>query len=169
MYCIFCGSAVAGSVTLRCDACGRTHYLSSKISASALTVWGEDYLVVRRGAEPQRGRWDLPGGFCEYGEHPGDAARRETLEETGLAVSIDALLGVWMDEYLEPDGRMWPTLNLIYLARLAANADTDPPGTPDGGEVTEIMWFPISAPPDDLAFPLQQWGALEAYRHYRHG
>jgi len=39
-------------------------------------------LLVKRGAEPNKGRWSLPGGALEVGETVEAAAVRETLEET---------------------------------------------------------------------------------------
>lgn len=58
-------------------------------------------LVVRRGREPGRGRWTLPGGRLEAGERLAAAVRREVLEETGLAVAVGDLIGVF--ESLAPD------------------------------------------------------------------
>ena len=53
---------------------------------------GPDGVVwIERGKPPSLGRWALPGGRIEPGEQPGDAARREVLEETELAVG-DGLL-----------------------------------------------------------------------------
>jgi ADP-ribose pyrophosphatase YjhB (NUDIX family) len=45
------------------------------------------WLLVRRGKDPNRGMWSLPGGKIEPGEGTMEAARRELLEETGLASS----------------------------------------------------------------------------------
>lgn len=45
-------------------------------------------LLVQRGHEPNKGRWSLPGGKAQPGETPGQAAVRETLEETGLQVRV---------------------------------------------------------------------------------
>ena len=50
-------------------------------------------LMIRRGTEPGRGRWSLPGGRCEPGETAAEAAVREVLEETGLRVRAEHVVG----------------------------------------------------------------------------
>ncbi|MFL6129154.1 MAG: NUDIX hydrolase [Mycobacteriales bacterium] len=50
-------------------------------------------LMVRRGQEPGRGLWSLPGGRCEPGETAAETAVREVREETGLDVAAGPLLG----------------------------------------------------------------------------
>jgi 8-oxo-dGTP diphosphatase len=55
-------------------------------------VWDADrrrFLLVKRGHEPDMGRWSLPGGRIEVGE----ALVREMREETGLTVLPGRLLG----------------------------------------------------------------------------
>jgi 8-oxo-dGTP diphosphatase len=50
-------------------------------------------LLIRRGREPGRGLWSLPGGRCEAGEDAAATAIRETYEETGLVVTAGAVAG----------------------------------------------------------------------------
>jgi len=64
-------------------------------SASALVIYQGHVLLVRRGREPEVNSWSLPAGLIELGETAEEAARRETLEETGIKIEIQRLLGVY--------------------------------------------------------------------------
>jgi 8-oxo-dGTP diphosphatase len=50
-------------------------------------------LLIRRGNEPGRGLWSIPGGRVEPGETDKEAVIREMLEETGLDVMPGTLTG----------------------------------------------------------------------------
>jgi 8-oxo-dGTP diphosphatase len=50
-------------------------------------------LLVRRGHEPGKGLWSIPGGRIEAGESDAAALVREVREETGLIVTPGRLVG----------------------------------------------------------------------------
>ena len=56
------------------------------VGVGAVIFRGEEVLLVRRGQEPARGDWSLPGGLVELGETLTAALTREIAEETGLTV-----------------------------------------------------------------------------------
>lgn len=59
-------------------------------------------VLIRRGSEPLRGQWSIPGGTLELGETIAEGVRRELAEETGLEVEVMDLIEVF--ERIWPDG-----------------------------------------------------------------
>ncbi len=52
-------------------------------------------LMVKRGEEPNKGLWSVPGGRVEPGEYLSAALIREVREETGVDVEVGPLLGIF--------------------------------------------------------------------------
>lgn len=72
-------------------------------------------VLIRRGNDPFEGRWALPGGFVEIGETVEQAAFREVAEETGLAVELAGLVGVYSDPERDPRGH---NVSVAFVARV---------------------------------------------------
>jgi ADP-ribose pyrophosphatase YjhB (NUDIX family) len=64
-------------------------------------------LLIRRGSEPLRGEWSIPGGTLELGESLEHGVARELLEETGLEVRVLELIEVF-DRIFSNDGAESP-------------------------------------------------------------
>jgi 8-oxo-dGTP diphosphatase len=62
------------------------------IGVGAVVIDGSKVLLVRRGQEPLKGEWSLPGGALELGETLQQGVVREVLEETGLTVVPDGIV-----------------------------------------------------------------------------
>ncbi len=79
-----------------CTGCGRTHFRDPKVGVGvAVRDASGRTLLVRRGVQPEKGKWSLPAGFVDADEDPRAAAAREALEETGLVVEVGAVIDVW--------------------------------------------------------------------------
>lgn len=78
---------------------------------------GDNYLLIKRAANPDRGLWSVPGGLVEVGERIQDAAIREALEETCLEVELVERLGVVDKIEYDEEGKVYYHFIIIqYLA-----------------------------------------------------
>lgn len=91
-------------------------------------------LLVRRGADPGRGLWAVPGGKVERGETLAAAAAREVEEETGLVVEIGPV--VWVGESIGPGSP--PAWHYVLIDFVGRPLDGEP--TP-GGDAADLGWF----------------------------
>src|SRR6266702_283053 len=101
-------------------------------------------LLIERGLEPFKGRWALPGGFVRVDETLDEAARRELVEETGLANVFLEQLYTFGAVDRDPRERVVSVAYyaLVTLAEHKTKAATD---------AADARWFPISKVPR-LAF-----------------
>jgi 8-oxo-dGTP diphosphatase len=70
-----------------------TNFQRPILGASAVVFHNGMVLLIKRGKSPGKGLWSLPGGKVEFGETLREAAAREVLEETGIAVQVENLVG----------------------------------------------------------------------------
>jgi len=139
-----------------CTTCGRVAYRNPLPVAACLVEQAGGLYLIRRRAEPGRGRWALPAGFIEHGEMPPDAAARETAEETGLTVAVGALIGVY--GYVEAGGERSGIVIAYAGTVVGGRAEA-------GDDAAEVRRFdPAALPLDELAFAthraaLRDWSA----------
>lgn len=76
------------------------------VGVAAVVVWGDQILLVKRGREPLRGMWSLPGGLLELGETTTEGVAREVLEETGVRVRPVEIVATVDRIVRDEDGRV---------------------------------------------------------------
>ncbi len=102
-------------------------------------------LLIKRGNEPFKGRWALPGGFVDMDEELEDSAARELAEETGLeGVSLQQL-HTFGNVGRDPRGRQ---ITIVFTGIATEGQDK----IKAGDDAAEAKWFDIEKLPEDLAF-----------------
>ncbi|RLF67488.1 MAG: ADP-ribose pyrophosphatase [Thermoplasmata archaeon] len=112
------------------------------IAVDGVLIRDRKILLVRRGKDPFKGYYALPGGFVEYGETVENAVVREVLEETGIKTRVKELLGVYSDPNRDPRG------HVISIAFLLEYVEGEPRG---GDDAEKAQWFDLEDLPN-LAF-----------------
>ena len=89
------------------------------IGIGAVIVEGERFVLVKRGREPHKNEWSIPGGVLECGESIKEAVVREAREETSLDIEPLALVEVFERIIRDPDGRIqFHYVIMDYLCRV---------------------------------------------------
>jgi mutator protein MutT len=102
---------------------GRAYPSQPVVGVGAIILQQDEVLLVRRGTEPQKDRWSLPGGALELGESLDQAVRREVLEETGLEVRILEFVGAFERITTDDSGAVeYHYVLLDYLCEIVGGA-----------------------------------------------
>ena len=109
-----------------------------KPAVSALIIKNDKVLLVRRGHEPNMGKWSLPGGSVELGETLQEAVCREVFEETNLEVEIGDIAYVY-DVIAGEGGKvLYHYVIICYWAKIVAG------NIIPGSDAEDVMWQPIN-------------------------
>ena len=99
-------------------------------------------LLIRRGSEPLRGEWSIPGGTLELGESLEEGVARELLEETGIVVRVNQLIEVF-DRIYGEDGTIAarpthkPRFHYVIVDYLCERIGGEPRA---GSDVTDVAF-----------------------------
>ncbi|WP_258165043.1 NUDIX domain-containing protein [Alicyclobacillus acidocaldarius] len=121
----------------------------------AAVVFNEqgDVLLMKR---MDNGLWGLPSGHVELGETVEEAIKREIMEETGLEVTVERLIGVYSDPasqvFSYPSGDVVHFITSCFLCRVVGGTIRA-----DNQESAEVGFFNPSALPPNMLTMHPQW------------
>jgi 8-oxo-dGTP diphosphatase len=102
-----------------------------------------EVLLIKRGRPPFKGKWAFPGGFISESEPLEEAARRELLEETGIAAAHLEQLGAFGDPGRDPRGH---TVSVAFGCLIDGEVKAEA-----ADDAADVDWHPARRPPP-LAF-----------------
>jgi 8-oxo-dGTP diphosphatase len=103
-----------------------------ELSVSGVVIHDGKLLLVRR-PDPD-GSWAIPGGRVEEGESLVEALQREIMEETGLQISVGALVG-----FAERIGRPGHQVIMSFFALWGGDGRAVA-----ASDASEVAWVPLS-------------------------
>lgn len=110
-----------------------------RIGVGVVVLEGSQVLLIKRGKPPRMGHWSIPGGHLNWGETVQVGAIREVREETGLDITIEALIDVIDLINHDESGEAVRHICLLdYWGRATG-------GTLQAGDdAMDAAWFPIA-------------------------
>lgn len=118
-------------------------------------------LLVKRGREPAKGQWAVPGGKVDLGETVVEAVRREVAEETGLVIEVKDV--IWAGESIGPGSTpAWHYVLVDFLGRPAGGELSPRDDADDVGWFTaeEARALPLTTTMPSLIDRLESLGVL---------
>jgi 8-oxo-dGTP diphosphatase len=104
----------------------------------AVIVHEGKIVLVKRGNEPSRGKWTIPGGLVELAESPEQSVIREAKEETDLDVENPSLIDVVSNVDLDEKGRVkYHYIIIDYLVHVKGGI------IKAGSDAVELRWVPF--------------------------
>lgn len=151
VYCPYCGNPLEPQPRFQqvrpvCPQCGYVYFCDPKVAVTGMVICHSHVLLVRRGVEPERGKWALPGGYMDAHEMPESALAREIREEVGISISDLRLVEIFPMTRPQQENR---GIVLVYSAAPASGTLDALAGHDD---VLEARWFRAGALPVELAF-----------------
>lgn len=136
---------------IECTRCQFVFYFSpAATNAVIIENMRGEILLVERKNPPNRGLWDLPGGFIEFDESGEESTVREIKEELAIKLTNLKYFGSYADRYFFK-GINYYTLNLVYVTKIK----NEKPKAAD--DVVAYKFFPKNKIPyPRLAFPYMQ-------------
>jgi ADP-ribose pyrophosphatase YjhB (NUDIX family) len=131
------------------------------VGVAAVVLRGVEVLLVRRGREPARGTWGLPGGVLELGETLAHGAQREVREECAVEIQVGPVVGVFEPMQRDPDGRL--RFHYVVIDLLARHLAGEPRADDDAEEARWIALDQIDSLPmqDETRTIIRRAAAME--------
>ncbi len=117
-------------------------YKNPALTVDGIIIIDGKLLLIKRGREPFKGQYALPGGFVEVGERVEEAVEREAKEETGLDTEVRDLIGVYSAPDRDPRGH---TVSVVFSLDIIGGR------MKAGDDACDIKLFDLDALPE-LAF-----------------
>lgn len=118
---------------------GREYPERPVVGVGGVTIHDGRALIVRRGSEPLKGEWSIPGGTLELGETLAEGVARELREETGLEVRVLDLIEIFERIFPDPNGHGSAPVRPQYHFVIADYLCEIVSGTPaPSSDVTEV-------------------------------
>lgn len=106
-------------------------------ACDSVLIEGNQILLIKRGQNPGKGLWALPGGRIEDNETARECLMREMKEETGLAVESVRLMGLYSDPNRDPRG----VITAVYIVKKIGGE------IKAGSDAAEVSWHPLDSLP----------------------
>ncbi len=120
-------------------------YPPTFVTVDAVVIQSGHVLVVRRGAQPGKGQFALPGGFINVDEKIEDAVFRELDEETGIKVPEAVLRGsVVAKEVFDDPNRSTRGRTITHASLIKLKDDIKLPKVKGGDDAVSAQWLPLA-------------------------